>query len=387
MFGRINKLGEYLPAAFFLAGFIWDALTIGKRVAATDLIIFAGYLGGAALILFTISRPSFVMADKSQTNARDLTQNLGNTPTRLFALITSRFPYLVLQFLFGSLLSALFILYFKSSSHWLAWVLSLFLSSLLVANEFLENHYRRYTISWALFGLCAMLLFNFALPFLLGSVLSIWFYLSTLFGAFFAYWLYSKTPNHLGSIWPVWLIAGVLMLAYAGDMIPPVPLVKRDIAMAYSIQKANGKYQLSQQKSSWWVFWRKTSNDLQVVSSGGASQRIYCFSSIFAPAGLKTKLFHDWQLHTKNGWILQSQASFNVSGGRNDGFRGYTYKTNPAVGDWRVIIKTENNKTIAVHNFSVNNVLDKNVLIKNQLGKNQPSKNQLVASQRITQNY
>ena len=370
--GRVSayfgKLRDYLPAVFFLAGFIWDALTIGKRVAATDLIIFAGYLLGAALILFTISRPSFVMADKAQTNAQDLALNSAKAPTRLFALITSRFPYLVLQFLFGSLLSALFILYFKSSSHWLAWVLSLFLASLLVANEFLENHYRRYTISWALFGLCAMLLFNFALPFLLGSVLSIWFYLSTLLGAFFAYWLYTKTPNHLGSIWPVWLIAGVLILAYAGDMIPPVPLVKRDIAMAYRIEKIQGKYRLSQQKSSWWVFWRKTSNDLNVNNG----QRIYCFSSIFAPTGLKTKLYHDWQIYTKNGWVLQSQASFNVSGGRNDSFRGYTYKTNPAVGDWRVIIKTENNKTIAVHNFNVSKP-------QNKKGRNAP--------QLITQHY
>lgn len=331
-------MSDYLPAIFFFAGFVWDALTIGRNVAASDLIIFAGYLFAAGFILFFISRPGFILADEAKLSSR------------LYAIVTSRAPYFLLQFLFGSLLSALFILYFKSSSHWLAWLMSLLLASLLVANEFLENHYRRFTISWALFGLCAMLLFNFALPFLLGSVLSIWFYLSTLLGAVFAYWLYTKTPNNIGSIWPVSVIAGLLMLAYAADMIPPVPLVKRDIAMAYAIQKVNGQYQLSQAKSPWWKFWRKTSDDLQ-VSSG---QRIFCFSTIFAPAGLKTKLFHDWQLKTKAGWVLQSRASFVVSGGRYNGFRGYTYKSNPAAGDWRVVIKTENEKTIAVHNFSVN---------------------------------
>ena len=330
---------SYLPAVFFFAGFVWDAVTIGRNVAAFDLIIFAGYLLGAALILFSISRPRFILADEA------------TLPSRLYAIVTSRWPYFLLQFLFGSLLSALFILYFKSSSHWLAWLMSLLLASLLVANEFLENQYRRFTVSWALFGLCAMLLFNFALPFLLGSVLSIWFYLSTLLGAMFAYWLYRKTPNHLGSIWPVSVIAGLLMLAYAADMIPPVPLVKRDIAMAYTIEKVSGKYQLSQQKSAWWVFWRKSSDDLEVISG----QRIYCFSTIFAPAGLKTKLFHDWQLHTKQGWVLQSRASFTVSGGRYNGFRGYTYKSNPMAGDWRVVIKTENEKTIALHNFTVSN--------------------------------
>ncbi len=343
--------GSYLPAVFFFAGFIWDALTIGRNVAASDLIIFAGYLLVAGLILFSISRPifsssGFILADEAQDKAQ--------APSRLYAIATSRWPYFLLQFLFGSLLSALFILYFKSSSHWLAWFMSLLLASLLVGNEFLENQYRKFTVSWALFGLCAMLLFNFALPFILGSVLSIWFYLSTLLGAMLAYWLYSKTPNHLGSIWPVSVIAGILMLAYAVDMIPPVPLVKRDIAMAYAIEKVhseqgNAKYQLSQQASPWWQFWRKSSNDLGVQSG----QRIYCFSSIFAPAGLKAKLFHDWQRHTKNGWVLQSRASFTVTGGRYNGFRGYTYKTSPAAGDWRVVIKTENEKTIAVHNFSV----------------------------------
>ncbi len=332
-----KAVSSYLPAVFFFAGFIWDALTIGRNVSATDLIIFAGYLLAAGLILFFISRPSFILADQAKLS------------TRLYAIVTSRAPYFLLQFLFGSLLSALFILYFKSSSHWLAWLMSLLLASVLVGNEFLENQYRRFTISWALFGLCTMLLFNFALPFLLGSVLSIWFYLSTLLGAIFAYWLYAKTPNHLGSIWPVSVIAGFLMLAYAVDMIPPVPLVKRDIAMAYAIEKVDGKYQLSQQKSPPWIFWRKTSDDLQVTSG----QRIYCFSTIFAPAGLKTKLFHDWQRHTNQGWVLQSRASFTVSGGRYNGFRGYTYKSDPAAGDWRVVIKTENEKTIAVHNFSV----------------------------------
>ena len=344
---HFSKVGDYLPAIFFFAGFIWDALTIGRNVAATDLIIFTGYLLAAGFILFFISRPVFI-------NSGFILADEAKLSTRLYAIVTSRAPYFLLQFLFGSLLSALFILYFKSSSHWLAWLMCLLLAALLVANEFLENHYRRFTISWALFGLCAMLLFNFALPFLLGSVLSIWFYLSTLLGAVFAYWLYTKTPNNIGSIWPVSVIAGLLMLAYAADMIPPVPLVKRDIAMAYAIEKVlskqgHAKYQLSQAKAPLWKFWRKTSDDLE-VSSG---QRIYCFSTIFAPAGLKTKLFHDWQLHTKNGWVLQSRASFIVNGGRYNGFRGYTYKSNPAAGDWRVIIKTENEKTIAVHNFSV----------------------------------
>lgn len=323
---------------FFLAGFVWDAITIGRHVMATDLYIFTGYLLGAGLILYAISRPSFVLAGSPAL------------PQRLQKWYSSALPYLLLQFLFGSLLSALFILYFKSASHALALVMTMLLGALLVANEFLENEYRRFTLSWALFGLCAMLMFNFALPFTLGSVHAVWFYLSTVLGAAMVIFLYTKTPHHLGSIWPVWVMAGALMLAYAADMIPPVPLVKRDIVMAYDLQKKDGHYLLTQQRSSWWVLWRKTSDDLQAP----AGQRVYCFSSIFAPSGLQTRLYHHWQIYTeKIGWQTQSRIGFDLNGGRDDGYRGYTYKQHLRSGKWRVRVETENQKTIAIHDFTI----------------------------------
>lgn len=338
-----RKLADYFPVIFFFAGFVWDALTIGRNVMPLDLMIFAGYLLTAALILYLIGRPGSEGAEdaiKAQSKYMELLKKL-HTP---------RLPYFLLQFLFGSLFSALFILYFKSASHWLAWLTSLILGMLLVANEFLESEYKRFTLSWAMFGLCAMLLFNFALPFMLGSIHAIWFYLSTLLGAAFAFWLYRKTPRHYGSIKPVGIIAALLMFAYTADMIPPVPLVKRDIAIAYDLTKANGGYLLRQQAAPWWVFWRATSNALELVPN----QRVYCFSSVFAPPGLSTRLVHRWQHEdAKAGWQTKSKASFDIAGGRYGGFRGYTYKSNLAAGDWRVSVETENGKTIAVYPFSV----------------------------------
>ena len=83
------------------------------------------------------------------------------------------------------------------------------------------------------------------------------------------------------------------------------------------------------------------------------NQRIYCFSSIFAPAGLSTKLFHNWQIHTKKGWVTQSRAGFALKGGRYGGYRVYTFKSNIVAGDWRVSIETEDGKTLAIHPFTV----------------------------------
>lgn len=343
---HVRKLADYFPVIFFFAGFVWDALTIGRNVMPSDLAIFTGYLFSAALILYLIGRPVNEAAEAAIKPQAKLVLLLKK-------LHTPRLPYFLLQFLFGSLFSALFILYFKSSSHWLAWLTSLVLGVLLVANEFLESEYKRFTLSWAMFGLCAMLLFNFALPFMMGSIHAVWFYLSTLLGAALAFWLYKKTPQHYGSIKPVGIIAVVLMFAYAADMIPPVPLVKRDVAVAYDLSKVNGNYLLKQQASSWWVFWRKTSSDLEVMPG----QRVYCFSSVFAPPGLQTRLIHRWQHYDKKeGWKTESKAGFSLAGGRYGGFRGYTYKSNLAKGDWRVSVETENEKTIAVYSFSVEHV-------------------------------
>ncbi|MGZ8261462.1 MAG: DUF2914 domain-containing protein [Methylotenera sp.] len=347
VYQHILKLGDFFPAIFFFGGFAWDAFTIGRNVAAQDLFTFTAYLLAAGLILYVIGRPGYILAD-----AASLPKWLGKlyARLRLSKLHWPNFPYFLLQFIYGNLLSSLFILYFKSANHWLAWLMSLLLGAMLVANEYLEDEYRRFTLSWALFGFCAMLLFNFALPFLLGSIHPVWFYLSTLLGVGAAHWLYKNTPNHFGSITPVWLIAGALMLAYSVDMIPPVPLVKRDIAVAYALAKVDGNYQLEQQPSEWWVFWRKTGNNLEIAPG----QRVYCISSVFAPSGLDTRLYHRWQLYDKKqGWQTKSHMGFALAGGRYNGFRGYTYKQNLQAGDWRVAVETENQKTVAIYDFSI----------------------------------
>lgn len=354
---HVRKLTDFFPAIFFFGGFLWDALTIGRNVAASDLLIFSGYWLVAGLILFIISRPSYILIGFPQPSTQYKSRYfkwLKGLLSRGYARFHyPQLPYFLLQFIFGNLLSALFILYFKSASHWLAWLLAFLLGVMLVANEYLEDEYKQFTLSWALFGFCAMLLFNFCLPFMVGSMHAIWFYLSTLLGAGAAFWLYKKTPNHLGSIAPVGVIAALLMLAYAADMIPPVPLVKRDIAVGYALNKVEGSYQLSQQPASWWEFWRNTSHDLQVIPG----QRVYCFSSVFAPSGLKTRLYHRWQHYdSKQGWRTMSRIGFTLSGGRYDGFRGYTYKQQLQAGEWKVSVETENEKTVAVQEFTITEV-------------------------------
>lgn len=329
----MTRLTHYFPAIAFFAGFLWDALTLGRYVRATDLLILSAYLLAASIIVVLLGRHG-QMFEPGASEVLDWRK---------------RAPYLLLQFLFGSLLSALFILYFRSASHLLAVVWSLVLAGLLVANEFLENRYRRLTLSWSLLGLCTILLLNFCLPFLIGSLHAIWFYMSTFAGAGLIHYLHKKS-GQAGRILFVWLTAAILSIAYLLDAIPPVPLVKRDMAVGTQLQKLDSGYSLAVEQAPWWMPWKLASHELHIASG----EPVYCVSSVFAPSGLHTRLYHKWQYKDpKRGWQTASRIGFALAGGREHGFRGYTYKQNMAAGDWRVAVETEDGRTVAVYYFSV----------------------------------
>ncbi len=337
-----QRIKKYLPLVAFFSGFLWDELTIGRQINPSDLWILTGYLLVAALILYWMGhkRHAHSLLGESAQQAA-----LTKKPEWL-----RRAPLFILQFLFGGLFSALFILYFKSANHLLAIFWSLGLGALLVANEHLDHHYHRYTLTWAIFGLCAILVFNFVLPFVLGSILSIWFYLSTLAGASLTHFLRKKTPGCPGRPAPVWVIAGMLSLAYFFDFVPPVPLVKRDIQIGLDLTKSNGDIAISVERAPWYKPWRLLSNDLYVPSGA----KVYCASSVFAPKGINTRLYHRWEHYDKqHGWQTDNRIGFDLSGGRQGGFRGYTYKQNIQSGEWRVKVEAESGKTLTVYHFNL----------------------------------
>ncbi|MFZ5482675.1 MAG: DUF2914 domain-containing protein [Pseudomonadota bacterium] len=333
---RLDALRRALPALAFFAGFLWDALTLGRSVGTLDLWLLSAYLAGAAALLWFLGRRMHLRAGQPEPASGPWWIENG--------------PYVLLQFLFGGLFSALFIFYFKSSSHLLATLWALGLGGLLVANEFLEDRYRRFTLTWGLFGLCAMLLLNFVVPHVVGSIAWPWFVLSTLAGAGLAHGLRLKTPGQPGRIRPMWAVATALLIAYAVDIIPPVPLVKRDIAVGHALEKRDGRYLMQQEKTPWWVFWRQVSTEVHLRPG----ERLYCVSAVFAPSGLETRLYHRWTRYDdRHGWQDTPRIGFALAGGRQGGYRGYTWKQNLAPGEWKVTVETEDGRTVAVHRFEL----------------------------------
>ncbi len=332
----IHYLWRFYPVAAFLGGFIFDALTLGRRVRISDFWQLGAYLLGAAIFILWLAWRA-----RREKTPPPPAQNLrGRTSCLIWQA-----PYLLIQFVFGSVFSALFILYFKSSGHLGAWLTAAVLGVLLVANEFAGERYgRRFTLTWALFSLNTILLANFVLPHLAGSINPRWFYVSTIAGVALVHCLHWLAPGRPGRILPAWGIAAALLLAWNLGMIAPVPLVKRDMAVGHDFVQTSGRFLLRVDAAPWWQFWRDQATRVKVREG----ERLYGVSAVFAPAGVTAYLEHRWEFRENGSWQMIYQNRFQSTGGRERGFRGYSWVLNPSPGDWRFTVGTQDGRTIGI---------------------------------------
>ncbi|HET8773223.1 MAG TPA: DUF2914 domain-containing protein [Thermoanaerobaculia bacterium] len=319
-----QRVRPWVPAVFFIGGFTWDALTLGQKIQSVDLFILLVYLTGAAAILVALGRG---------------VQFRG-----------SQYLNAVLQFFFGGIFSALFIFYFLSSSDLPGYLIVLGLAGLLIGNEFLHSRYSELTLAWALFTMSAAMFFNFALAHAFHSISTFWFYLGTLIAVLLVLALRQVSRHESASIAPSMIVAAALLAVHALNFIPPVPLVKKEMLVAHDVHKRDGAYDALVESPGWRI-WRSSST----VFHRAGSERVYCFTSVFVPNGIRTTIRHRWLLYdAKAGeWRTTSVIPFTISGGRSGGYRGLTYKQNVAPGEWRVIAESESGARIGIVDFDV----------------------------------
>ena len=106
--GAYTAARPWAAAAFFFTGFVWDAVTLGRRITSVDLFIVLGYLAAAGIILVLLGR---------QITFRG-----------------SQYLSAALQFFFGGTFSALLVFYFLSASTFPAYAVVFLRGVLLVGN-------------------------------------------------------------------------------------------------------------------------------------------------------------------------------------------------------------------------------------------------------------
>ncbi|HNE34447.1 MAG TPA: DUF2914 domain-containing protein [Nitrospira sp.] len=330
------SLRRLYPLAAFLAGFVWDTLTVGQRVRVVDFWRLGAFLLGAAVLIHFLARRE--ARQESAPSTGD-----GCWRERLVDL-RRQAPHLLLQFFFGGIFSALFILYFKSSGHLGTWLMAALLGTLLIFNEFSgRTFHQRFTLIW-LFALSATLLFNFALPHAAGSLNPWWFYVSTVASVALTHLVWWLAPGRPGRILPSWGLGGALLLAWNFDMVAPVPLVKQDLVVGHAFVQGAGRYMLQVERAPSWQLWRNQSPTVRLLEG----EKLYGVSAVFAPLGVAATLEHRWEFREPNGWREVYRNRFQTTGGRERGFRGYSWVANPQAGEWRFIVATQDGRTIGI---------------------------------------
>jgi hypothetical protein len=62
---------------------------------------------------------------------------------------------------------------------------------------------------------------------------------------------------------------------------------------------------------------------------------------------------HIWSHRTEHGWIATDRIGFEISGGREGGYRGFTGKSGITPGKWRVEVQTERGRVLGRIDFTV----------------------------------
>lgn len=333
-----TKYARHALSLGLVFGLAWDALTINRPDTLFENVTMIGYLLLTAGVIVGLA-----VYTRSENDSAPF------------------FPLVVLQFAFGNLVSALLVLFFKSGTLAGSFLFLLPFCGLLVANEFLHAQYMRVHVHVVVWYVCALVYAIFAIPIVTRSfgdasvlagacvaILAVSALLITLFFVARAR-IAQEVPRIVRTICIVTFLFGSLYIARA---IPPVPLLATHIGVYHSINRLHtGEYSVSYELPAWYsTWWYDTSRTFSYTPG----TPLYCFSSIYAPIGITTPIYHRIESKQQDGqWHTVVHVPFDISGGRTLGFRGYSMTEQVTPGQWRCSVETARGAIIAQFPFFI----------------------------------
>ena len=317
---RWNVVRPYVPFFAFVCGFVFDSVTLGRRVTELDLYLVSGYALFAlvGVLLREFSLPSW----------------------------GTRGATILMQFSLGGALSAIVVLYFKSTGSPLSLVLMLALFATMVGNEFIhrdEPPQRAYVL--ALWVVAASMLANFVVPHVVKSVSPLWFYVSV-FGAVAVLVVFKVAFRFAWRELRLALPAAALLTAlWILGFVPPVPLVHKNNLVCTDFVKDG--YTCAIDEPSLWQSLGITNTTVHTDNA------VYCLTAVFAPPQVEVTMQHRWFQHTEDGWKQTDDMEFEMRGGRSDGWRFWSRKRKIEPGLWKVETALQDGPVLGYHKFEV----------------------------------
>ncbi|OFZ32057.1 MAG: hypothetical protein A2622_12570 [Bdellovibrionales bacterium RIFCSPHIGHO2_01_FULL_40_29] len=329
-----------LEIGFFIGGFIFDIWML----AAPDelfsiiqqvlyLLLIAGFIHFEILFRLHRWRPQSV--------------------------ILKAWPYrtLILHFLLGSLLSLYSLFYIKSASLFSSIIFLLFMIGLLLANEFPIVKRSTVSIKVGLFTICLFSFLSILFPLAFGYVGFFPFLGATLATLGILYWhvhylkkqIQDTSIVYRALLAPAFSVMAFFSLFYFLGWIPPVPLSVRNHGVYHFVEKKEGQYFLSYEKK-----WNSFLQDGDTEFQAQPGDKIYYYAQIYSPARISDEVIIHWyQKDQRKNWVLMDKIPLKIQGGRTDGYRGFSFKTNYTPGRWKIEVRTNSGVEISRLYFQI----------------------------------
>ncbi len=336
-----RKYERYVPLLVFAIGFIWDTITMTRVDSLLDHVILSSYAAAiGVMIVFTLRR-------QSGGRRPGWVQKL--EPHFLWAM----------QFAFGGLFSSFVIFYFMSVSWTRTLLFFILCVVLLVGNEFLNHRLENPQLLAALYSFCIFSYLALLLPTVLASATTRVFLLSgavsvglsiLVFGIGMSGAWRAKWSTLKGALTCIVAVYVSINLLYFGNLIPPVPLALKTAGIYHHVQRVSAGYEVRYVPPPFYRFWRKWDDPFYYT----AGEPAYCYTAIFAPRRIQIPVYHVWSRYVPGaGWRVTDRIRFEISGGREAGYRGFTWKRTVYPGKWRVEVETEDERTLGLIDFTV----------------------------------
>jgi len=326
------KASPWKHLAFFTAGFVFDAFMV-RRIDDVKVLVQQGlYLVLSGILLASL----VVLRERA-----------------------NRWIAPAMHFMLGTLLNAYALFYIKSASGESMLLFFGIISVLLVVNELPAVRRFGPVVPYALYSFCLTSYFAYLYPVLIGRIRWWIFGLAivtsivplVLLARFHLRRVGSRRHVVMHALLPSLGVQALLVILYVGGLIPPVPLSLMEIGIYHAVERTNdGVYRVTYRQPPWYRLWQKDDSEFKAV----AGDRVYCFLRVFAPNGFRDDIRVGWFFkQPSGGWAPAGSVPIAVTGGREGGFAGYSYKQNWRPGDWRVVVDTVDGREIGRRSFSV----------------------------------
>lgn len=339
-----SKYERHISSGALIAGFTLDNFTLTRIDLLYDNLVLFSYLSiaGLGIVVLNLHKGGVVGGP-------------------FFDRLSLWLP-LAMQFAFGGLFSGFFIFYSRSASFAASWPFIIFLLTLLIGNEFFRKRYISLGFQLSIFFVALFSFMIFYIPILVGTMGAHIFLLSGL-ASIGIIWLVIYGLSRVISsrvkrnkkmlFWGIGSIFVLINIFYFTNIIPPIPLSLKQAGVYHSVVRQNGDYLAEREEKKWYDFFR-LHDEINIIEG----EPVYIFSAIFAPSKINTNILHHWQYfdEKKDEWISVNRLGFSIYGGRDGGYRGYTFKRSMIEGLWRVDIITKREQLLGRVKFNVNKV-------------------------------